>query len=141
MVERTLSNEDMQRIRVATAITKADIIDCVEIDDKIIFVVSKGFLGIAIGKDARNIGRLRDVFKKGVKFVEFDQDEKKFVANLFKPFNVEEVTIEKVGNKTVAKVKVLQREKSKVIGKNGKNVQLAKVLARRHSSVDEIQIL
>ena len=140
MAERIISNDDMQRIRLATSITKADVIDCIEDDDTIVFVVSKGFLGMAIGKNARNIEKLKEILKKNVRFVEIDDDEKKFVSNLFKPFKVDDVIIEKVGNKNVAKIKVSRFEKSKTIGRGGKNVRLARMVAQRHSSIDDIQI-
>ncbi|MCD6541875.1 MAG: NusA-like transcription termination signal-binding factor [Thermoplasmata archaeon] len=140
MAERIISNDDMQRIRLATSITKADVIDCIEDDDTIVFVVSKGFLGMAIGKNARNIEKLKEILKKNVRFVEMDDDEKKFVSNLFKPFKVDDVIIEKVGNKNVAKIKVSRAEKSKIIGRGGKNVRLARMVAQRHSSIDDIQI-
>ena len=141
MGEITLSNEEMQRIRIASSITKIDIMDCVETDDKIVFVIHRGFLGMAIGKDAKNLEKLRTLLKKNVRFVEFDQDEKRFIINLFKPFKINNVTIEKMGKKSVAKVEVSQRDKSKIIGKNGRNVQLIKLLAKRHSSIDDVQIL
>ena len=66
MAERVISNDDMQRIRLATSITKADVIDCIEDDDTIVFVVSKGFLGMAIGKNARNIEKLKEIGAVGV---------------------------------------------------------------------------
>lgn len=141
MGEITLSNEDMQRIRIANSVTKIDIMDCVETDDKIVFVIHRGFLGMAIGKDAKNLEKLRALLKKNVRFVEFDQDEKQFIINLFKPFTVNNVIIEKIGQKTVAKVEVPQRDKSKIIGKNGRNVQLIRLLARRHSRIEDVQIL
>ncbi|HID25178.1 MAG TPA: NusA-like transcription termination signal-binding factor [Thermoplasmata archaeon] len=141
MGEITLSNEEMQRIRVVNNVTKVDVIDCVETNDKIVFVIRKGFLGMAIGKDAKNLEKLRALFKKGIRFVEFDQDEKQFIVNLFKPFQITNMTIEQVGEKVTAKVEVPQRDKSKIIGKNGKNVQLIRLLAKRHSSVEDIQIL
>ncbi|HEB37162.1 MAG TPA: NusA-like transcription termination signal-binding factor [Thermoplasmatales archaeon] len=140
MVERVISNEDMQKIRLAASITKADIIDCVEDDDTIVFVVSKGFLGIAIGKNARNIERLKEILKKNVRFVELDDDEKKFISNLFKPFKIEEISIEKVGDKNVARLKVSQKDKTRIIGKGGRNVRLARTIAQRHSSIEDIQI-
>ena len=140
MVERVISNEDMQKIRLAASITKADVVDCVEDDDTIVFVVSKGFLGIAIGKNARNIERLKEILKKNVRFVELDDDEKKFISNLFKPFKIEEINIEKVGNKNVARLKVSQKDKTRIIGKGGRNVRLARTIAQRHSSIEDIQI-
>jgi len=141
MGQITLSDREMQRIRIATDITKADIVDCIETDDKIIFVLKKGFIGFAIGKNAKNLEILRKIFKKNIKFVGLDEDEQRFIANLFKPFEVESIVIEKVGKRKVAKVEVKQREKSKIIGKNGKNINIIRELARRHSSIEDVQIL
>ncbi|KAA0008631.1 MAG: NusA-like transcription termination signal-binding factor [Thermoplasmata archaeon] len=141
MGEITLSNEEMQKIRIASDVTKVDVVDCVETEDKIIFVLKKGFIIFALGRNARNVDTLRKFFKKNVRFVELDDDEEKFIVNLFKPFKIESITIEKVGKRNVAKVEVNSRDKSKVIGKNGRNINAIRELAKRHSSVDDVQIL
>ncbi len=141
MGEITLSNEEMQKIRIASDVTKVDVVDCVETEDKIIFVLKKGFIIFALGRNARNVDTLRKFFKKNVRFVELDDDEEKFIINLFKPFKIESITIEKVGKRNVAKVEVNSRDKSKVIGKNGRNINAIRELAKRHSSVDDVQIL
>ncbi|HDD57740.1 MAG TPA: NusA-like transcription termination signal-binding factor, partial [Thermoplasmatales archaeon] len=85
MGEITLSNEEMQKIRIASDVTKVDVVDCVETEDKIIFVLKKGFIIFALGRNARNVDTLRKFFKKNVRFVELDDDEEKFIVNLFKP--------------------------------------------------------
>ena len=141
MGEITLSNEEMQKIRIASDVTKVDVVDCVETEDKIIFVLKKGFIIFALGRNAKNVDTLRKFFKKNVRFVELDDDEEKFIINLFKPFKIESITIEKVGKRNVAKVEVNSRDKSKVIGKNGRNINAIRELAKRHSSVDDVQIL
>jgi len=74
MSEIMFSNQIMQYINMASNITKADIMDCMVADDKLIFIVKKGQLGIAIGAKAKNLERLRSLFKKSIKFVEFDSD-------------------------------------------------------------------
>ena len=131
----------MQKIRIASDVTKVDVVDCVETEDKIIFVLKKGFIIFALGRNARNVDTLRKFFKKNVRFVELDDDEEKFIVNLLKPFKIESITIEKVGKRNVAKVEVNSRDKSKVIGKNGRNINAIRELAKRHSSVDDVQIL
>ncbi len=141
MGEITLTNEEMQRIRIASGIMNVDVIDCIETEDRIVFVVERGFIGVAIGKDAKNLEKLRKLFKKSIKIVEFDKDEERFITNLFRPFTINSIKIENLGNRKVAKVDVPPRYKSKVIGKNGRNIQLIKQLTKRHSSLDDVQIL
>ena len=79
MTDIMLSNENMQYINMASKITKAAIIDCMISNDHLIFVVDKGQIGLAIGKNAKNLKKLRTLFKKNIKFVEFDKNKEKFI--------------------------------------------------------------
>ncbi|MCK5258709.1 MAG: KH domain-containing protein, partial [Thermoplasmatales archaeon] len=64
MTEIAFSNEIMQYINMASNILKIDVIDCMVTEDKLIFIVKKGQLGIAIGSKAKNLEKLRRLFKK-----------------------------------------------------------------------------
>jgi len=140
MTDIMLSNEDMQCINMASKVTKTDILDCLSTEDKIIFIVRKGQLGAAIGIKAKNLEKLRGLFKKTIKFVEYDSDKQRFIINLFKPYKINNVTLEGEGDSVVAKVEVSIGDKSKVIGKDGKNIEIIRNLARRHHSFKDVQI-
>jgi len=140
MTDIMFSNENMQYINMASNITKTDILDCMIADDKLIFIVKKGQLGAAIGIKAQNLERLRGLFKKNIKFVEFDSDRERFIVNLFKPYKINNVTLEGEGDSTVVKVDVEVSDKSKIIGKGGKNIDIIRKLARRHHSIKDVQI-
>ena len=140
MVDIMFSNEDMQYINMAINVTKTNIMDCLNLEDRVIFIVQKGQLGAAIGIKAKNLERLRSLFKKTIKFVEFDEDKEKFIINLFKPYKVNNITLEGDDESIVAKVQVDISEKSKIIGKGGRNIELIRNLARRHHSIKDVQI-
>lgn len=140
MSEITLSNETVQYINLASKYSRAIIKDCLVEDDRIIFVVDKGQLGIAIGNKAKNIERLRILFKKSVKFVEFDEDKIKFIQNLCKPYEVNNITVEGNDNENVVKIEVNPRDKSKLIGKSGRNINMIRKLAQRHHPIKDVQI-
>ena len=140
MVDIMFSNEDMQYINMASNVTKTYILDCLNLEDRVIFVVQKGQLGAAIGTKAKNLERLRSLFKKTIKFVEFDEDKEKFIINLFKPYKVNNITLEGDDESIVAKVRVDISEKSKIIGKGGRNIEIIRNLARRHHSIKDVQI-
>jgi len=141
MSDVLFSNESMQYIKVAINVTKTDIMDCmITKDDKIIFIVKKGQLGAAIGVKAKNLEKLRRLFKKTIKFIEYDQDKERFVKNLCKPYNVSKVSLEGEGEDTVAKVDVDISDKSKIIGKDGRNIEVIRKLARRHHKIKDVQI-
>ena len=140
MADIYLSNENMQYINVASKTTKTDIIDCNISEDNLVFIVKKGQLGAAIGRKAKNLEKLRSLFKKNIKFVEFDEDKEKFILNLCKPYKVKNVTLEEDGDTVVAKIEVEHSDKSKIIGKGGRNIELIRKLASRHHSVKDVQI-
>jgi transcription termination/antitermination protein NusA len=153
MGELTIGHEEIQLIQAVTdAIgqwTRAqgapplNILDCYIEEDRLTFIVEKGHLGLALGKEARNLQRLKGMLKKEVKFLEFDEDQANFVSNLFKPFKPKTVVVErkKGGGPLVATVELVEEEKGKAIGKGGKNVNLVRVLARRHHQIDEVKVL
>lgn len=140
MADIMFSNEDIQLINMASNVTKTHIMDCLNLDDRVIFIVQKGQLGAAIGIKAKNLERLRGLFKKTIKFIEFDEDRERFIVNLFKPYKVNSITLEADDESIVAKVQVDISEKSKIIGKGGRNIEIIRNLAKRHHSIKDVQI-
>jgi len=140
MTEIAFSNEVMQYINMASNIIKIDVTDCMITEDKLIFIVKKGQLGIAIGSKAKNLEKLKRLFKKNIKFVEFDEDKERFVINLCKPYKINNVILDNSGNSTVVKVEVTPSDKSKIIGRGGRNIDIIRKLAHRHHSIKDVQI-
>ncbi|MFA5102694.1 MAG: NusA-like transcription termination signal-binding factor [Candidatus Thermoplasmatota archaeon] len=140
MAEIILSNETVQYINLASKYTGASIRDCLVEDDRVVFIVEKGHLGIAIGSKAKNLERLRALLKKSVKFVEFDEDKTRFVQNLCKPYNVTKVSFEENDGVSVARIEVNPRDKSKLIGKGGRNINMIRKMAQRHHQIKDVQI-
>jgi N utilization substance protein A len=141
MAEIILSNETVQFINLASKYSGASIRDCVVEDDRVIFIVEKGQLGVAIGSKAKNLEKLRLLFKKSVKFVEFDEDKTRFVQNLCKPYDVKKVSFEGNEDASVARIEVNPRDKSKLIGKGGRNINMIRKMAQRHHRIKDVQII
>ena len=141
MSEITFSNETVQYINMASKYCRASIKDCIVEDDRIVFVVEKGQLGLAIGSKAKNLERLRTAFKKNVKFVEFDENKERFVQNLCKPYKVNNIIIEENNDSSIVRIEVNPRDKSKLIGRNGRNINMIRKLAQRHHPIKDVQIV
>ena len=141
MAEIILSNETVQYINLASKYSGASIMDCIVEDDRVVFIVEKGQLGIAIGSKAKNIEKLRSLFKKNVRFVEFDDDKTRFVRNLCKPYEVTKVSFEENDGGSVAKIEVHAKDKSKLIGKGGRNINMIRKMAQRHHLIKDVQII
>ena len=132
-----LSEESIRYLTLFESLTGASVKDCIVQDDKVVFVVKKGDMGIAIGKGGINVERAREIIGKKIEIIEHSDDPQEFITNIFKPIKVGVKLIEK-GNKRIAIVTVNPQFKGLLIGKGGKNINKAKELARRHHSIDNI---
>jgi N utilization substance protein A len=140
-MEIRLSNEEMQYIALAENVTNAPVKDCIEMDDRVTFIVEHGKLGKAIGKNAKNLKRLEKMLNKEIKFVENDENVERFVRNLFKPFEVEEIDVSEQENGVRVDVTISPEDKGKAIGANGRNINILREIARRHHNVVRLKVL
>ncbi|MBS7605167.1 MAG: NusA-like transcription termination signal-binding factor [Candidatus Bathyarchaeia archaeon] len=139
-----LTNEELEHMRLFESITGAMVRDCI-IDnkfDRIIFVIKEGEAGLAIGKGGRNITLLEKITGKKYEIVEFSEDPVQFLKNVLKPANVKEVRITKRANGSViAVISVDGKDKGVAIGKNGRNAEKARILAKRYFNIDNVLII
>lgn len=131
------SNDEIKYLALFESLTGASVKDCLVYEDRVIFVVKKGDMGLAIGKGGANVEKMREIIGKKIEVIEHSDDPAEFVANIFKPINVKVKIIEKDG-KNIAQVIVNPNMKGIVIGKGGKNINKARELARRHHNIEEV---
>ncbi len=152
MTDVNLSMEAIGLITEAEKRLRARIKDAVDEGERIVFITEKGHLGQALGKDAKNLAMMRELLKKDVKFVEWDDDKQVFIRNLFKPFDVASIRMETSGGvpgpdgaavpvKIRAIVEVEAKDKGKAIGKQGRNISSIRHIAKRHHEIDEVQVV
>ena len=142
MTEVKLTTEGIRYIALFESLTRAVARDCYIDDenDRVIFVVKKGDMGLAIGKNGININRVKRSIGKHTEIVEFSDDVNEFIANALQPVSVKNVHIVTKESKKLAYVEVMSKDRGIAIGKNGKNIQKAKVLAQRHYGLEDVII-
>jgi N utilization substance protein A len=133
----------MRFIALLENLTGAIAKDCVlePQDNRIIFVIRPGDMGLAIGKNGMNIERTRKVIGRPVEIVEYAETAEEFLKNIVAPAKVRGIKISKnsEGN-TVAQVTVDPHDKGMAIGKNGKNVVKTRLLMKRHFDLENVVI-
>jgi len=133
----------MRFIALLENLTGAIAKDCVlePQDNRIIFVIRPGDMGLAIGKNGMNIERTRKVIGRRVEIVEYAETAEEFLKNIVAPAKVRGIKISKnsEGN-TVAQVTVDPHDKGMAIGKNGKNVVKTRLLMKRHFDLENVVI-
>jgi N utilization substance protein A len=134
---------EMRYIALFQSITGATVKDCIVDPDlnRIIFVVKEGNIGMAIGKKGKNIHTLERMTGKKHEVIEHSENPAQFIKNALKPAKVDEVRItERMDGKTIAVISVNPKDKGVAIGKNGRNAERIRFLAKRYFQIQNVSI-
>jgi N utilization substance protein A len=136
--------DDMQLIARYEQITGAAAVDIVmdEESDRIIIVVRQGQLGKAIGRGGSNVKAASDAFGRTIDIVENADNVEEFIKNALSPARVEKIKIsESKEGLLIASVTVKSDDRGIAIGRDGRNVSRARILAKRHFDLDNVTIV
>ena len=143
MSEIILTEDCMRLISQFERLTGAGSRDCV-IDDRnnrLIFVVNPGEMGLAIGKKGASIKKAMEVMGKKIEVVEYSPSPEQFLKNCFLPAQVTSVVFEQSDDGPVAHVEVRPEDRGIAIGKEGKNIFKAKKLALRQHNISDVTLV
>ena len=135
-----IGNEEIKYMTLFETLTGARVKDCVQVQNSMGFLIKKGDMGMAIGKNGSNIEKVRKAIGKSVWVMEFSDDKIKFIKNLFQPIRVKRVRIHNSDDEKRAIVEVSKSDRRKVIGHNGVRIKIARNLAKRQFDIDDISV-
>lgn len=143
MTEIKLTSDELKLISLFSSVTSATARDCIvdEKMDRVIFVVSKGQMGLAIGKGGVTIKQLQSVVGRKVELVEFSDNPTEFIRNMLGGDMVSDVRMnERMDGSQQAIVTVDARKKGAVVGREGRNAEKARLLAKRYFNITNVLI-
>ena len=108
--------------------------------NRIFYLVDKGDMGKAIGKDGRVAKTLSKILNKEVEIIEYAQDLETMVRNLFPGVTILRVDVVDKKDGKIVYVKVRDDEKGKAIGRDGRMVKRARVVLNKLFNVDKVVI-
>lgn len=139
-----LTAEEMGLISLYQTVSRATARDCV-IDQKlgrVIFIISKGEMGLAIGKEGATVKNVEKLIGKPVEVVEYSDDPVEFIKNSLHPEYVTDVRLtDKLDGTKMAVVVVDRRRRGLVLGPGGKNAERARLLAKRYFQISNLSIV
>ena len=138
-----LTTDQMRLMSLFQNVTGATARDCVEDEkqDRIIFVVNSGKMGLAIGKKGAHIRSLQNIVKRNVELVEYFDDPITFLKNLLNSKLVTEVKLNsRADGSKQAIVIVDAKKKGIVVGREGRNAEKARLLAKRYFEISSVLI-
>jgi len=143
-MEIKLTSDELRLMSLFQSVTSATARDCIvdEKMDRVIFVVNKGQMGLAIGKGGSTIKQLQNLVAKKIELVEFSDDPAEFIRNMLNADMVNDIRISDRNDGTKqAIIMVDQRKKGAVVGREGRNAEKARLLAKRYFQITNVQIV
>ncbi|HTT72755.1 MAG TPA: NusA-like transcription termination signal-binding factor [Thermoplasmata archaeon] len=140
MAEIAFDNEALGYIRLFEERTGARVKDCLEAEEKLVFLVAPGDILKAVGPGGVLVDRLKGMLKKEIQVVEYADDPETLLKNIFYWYSPKRVDFAPKGSGRHATVTVDPAWKARAIGKAGKNLKIARAIAMRHSDVVSVSV-
>jgi len=138
-----LTTDQLRMMSLFQNVTGATARDCVEDEkqDRVIFVVNEGKMGLAIGKGGSHIKNLQNIVKRNVELVEYSDDPIKFLKNMLNPKLILEIKMNKRADGTLQAIVIVDpKKKGIVVGREGRNAEKARLLAKRYFEITSVLI-
>ena len=138
-----LTTDQLRMMSLFQSVTGATARDCVEDEkqNRVIFVVNEGKMGLAIGKGGSHIKNLQNIVKRNVELVEYSDDPIKFLKNMLNPKLILEIKMNKRADGTLQAIVIVDpKKKGIVVGREGRNAEKARLLAKRYFEITSVLI-
>lgn len=135
-----LGSDDIKHMTLFETLTGARVKDCVQVENAMGFLVDKGDMGLAIGKNGANIEKVRHALEREVFVVEYAESPADFIKNMFSPVKIRQVRIHEAKDEKVADIDVKRADRKRVIGQDGIRIKMAKEMSKRHYDIANINI-
>jgi len=132
------NNETIKLISLFEKITRSKLHDCfLDSNNVLIFVVEEGEIAKAVGKQAANVKKLRNMLNRSFRIIEYSKDITTFIKNLIFPLKVKGASLED-------DIIVLDAADSKtrglIIGRNATNLRNYEFIAKKYFPIKEIKV-
>ncbi|MFZ0326916.1 MAG: NusA-like transcription termination signal-binding factor [Nitrososphaeraceae archaeon] len=139
-----LTSNELRLMSLFQSVTSVTARDCVVDDkmDRVIFIISKNQMGLAIGKGGATIKQLQNVVARKVELVEYSDDASEFIGNVLNSDMIKEIRIDERTDGTKQAIVVVDaKKKGIVVGREGRNAEKARLLARRYFQISNVFII
>jgi len=130
--------ETLRYIAALENVTGAEVKDCIVNENTIVYVISQGQLGIAIGKNGLNVKRLSTKLGKKLHLVELNEDAVQFATNLLSGVTIKNITLKDDGQTKKIIIESDAKNRGTILGKGGKNIEMVKALLKRHHNIEDV---
>ncbi|MFW5898289.1 MAG: NusA-like transcription termination signal-binding factor [Candidatus Saliniplasma sp.] len=140
MEDITFNEKTLRYISLFEETTGAKVKDCIDIPEKVIFLVNPGSVEKAIGKGGKNVTKVSNKIDRNVHIIEYSDNPKELLKNIFYSYDVKDVELEEKNGVKHGTVEVAPENKARAIGKKGRNLSIARKIMMRHSDVSSVSV-
>ena len=129
-----LDQKAIESIDIFQTITGSSVVDCLLEEDCIYFIVKEGQYGLTVGKGGIKIKNAERVFKKTIKVFEYAPTSEEFLKKILPD-------VQDIANRdNMILIKVSPKDRSRIIGKAGKNIKILNKILQRLFDVQELKV-
>lgn len=140
MAEIAFDTATLGYIRLFEERTGARVKDCLETEEKLVFLVHPGDIPKAVGPGGVLVDRLKGMLRKEIQVVEWADEPGTLVRNIFYWYSPKRVEFGPKGKGRHVTVTVDPAWKARAIGKSGKNLKVARAILLRHTDVVSVSV-
>lgn len=130
--------DTIRKINLFEEITGVEVKDCIINKDSAHFVVDEDKIGMAIGKNGRTVKKVKNNLDKDIRLYGYSEDIEEFVENLV-PTDINGVDVD-ANDERVATIHVDRNNRSRVVGRNGRNIDIIKRFLKREFDIDDVRV-
>lgn len=131
--------DTIRKINIFEEITGVEVKDCIINKNNAHFVVDQDKIGMAIGKNGKTVKKVKDNLGRDVRLYGYSDDIEEFVENLV-PTDINGVEVNGSDDEKVATIHVNRNNRSRVVGRNGRNIKIIKRFLKREFDVDDVKV-
>jgi len=139
-----ITPEEFRYMALFSDLTGTTVRDCIIENEgnRIIFLIDPSDIGKAIGPRGFFIQKLKSLLNKNIEVIGYSSNLEEQVKYALMPARVTGVKlVNRPDGSKVVYVAVDPRDKAIAIGKNGRNVQRARLILKRHFNIDSVVIV
>lgn len=131
---REFDTDTLLLINAFERMTGTEVRDCI-VDSCVFFLINKGKMGAAIGKNGNMIKSAENMLKRPIKVYEWDEDPQSIIKNMIPQAQKIEV------KDNQATITVNAKDRGMIIGKSGNNIKIIRELLERNSNIKDLRIV
>lgn len=140
MDEVKFNEKTLRYVSLFEDVTGTKVVDCIDIPEKVIFLVKQGQIEQAIGKSGKNVTSVSNKIDRNVHVIEYSEDPEQLLKNIFYSYGVKDIEIKEKNDVLHGTVEVKPENKARAIGKKGRNLSIARMIMMRHSDISSVSV-